>query len=138
MCLCCRRGPRRTYPKHLLLVGYKGTGVLDRHSLWFSSALGEGAREMHTGPHVSTAAVPGLRSIMCRAFSTLFSLRKQQHLRCRRVMIDAASANLHCQNYQASGAVYSTLAGRASVTESASPSEDTATDGCMRCGAQSY
>lgn len=47
------------------------------------------------------------------------------------MLIDAASVNLLCQNYQASRAVYSTLASRASVTESASPSEDTATDGCM-------
>ena len=53
------------------------------------------------------------------------------------VLIDAASANLHCQDYQVSRAVYSNLASRASVAESASPSEDTATDGCMRCGAQS-
>ena len=45
--------------------------------------------------------------------------------------MDAASVNLLCQNYQASRAVYSTLASRASVTDSVSPSEDTATDGCM-------
>lgn len=52
-------------------MGYRGTGVLDRHSICFSSALGEGARELHTGTHVSVAAVPVLRSITCWGFNTL-------------------------------------------------------------------